>query len=34
LKSITGGFIVTGDRLREAIRYVDLISEYYTEKED
>lgn len=26
--------IVTGAKLREAIRYVDLISEYYTEKED
>ncbi|WP_286908819.1 hypothetical protein [Clostridium sp. UBA1652] len=26
--------IVTGAKLREAIRYVDLISEYYTEKKD
>ncbi len=26
--------IVTGAKLREAIRYVDLISEYYIEKED
>jgi len=26
--------IVTGAKLREAIRYVDLISEYYTKKKD
>jgi len=34
LITITGKFIAAGAKLREAIRYVDLISEYYTEKKD